>query len=364
MSFKLDCIVGARPNFMKISPIIREARERSIKYRLIHTGQHYDHDMSDTFFSDLDIPVPDRNLGIGSGSHAKQTGEIMIRLEDEFVQDRPDMVIVVGDVNSTLAAALVASKLGIKIAHIEAGYRSFDRTMPEEINRVIVDHIADYLFAPTDDAVLNLKREGIDENKIFMVGNIMAETLLDNIETIQARMVFKEFGLDKKGYALATIHRPENVDDPVKLSEILRAFSETPIPVLIPLHPRTKERICEFKLGSHINGNIITTKPLSYLDMMSFLDNACVALTDSGGLQEEACMLGIPCVTIRNNTERIATIKIGANCLVPAIRGEILQAVTEAASTTTKAWVVLDGWDEKVSRRVLNVLEEVLLPSS
>lgn len=354
---KIACIVGARPNFIKIAPLIAEMARRAIDYRLIHTGQHYDYEMNDKFFEELDIPVPDINLGVGSGTHAQQTGQALIRLEEELLKDRPDLVIVVGDVNSTLAGALAAAKLNIPVTHVEAGYRSFDRTMPEEINRVLVDHIAEFLFAPTEDAVENLINEGIDQSKIHFVGNIMAETLLRNLKKIKERKKYKEFGLKPKEYAIATIHRPENVDDAHRLREIIGAFSEAPLPVVLPLHPRTQKRINEFDLQSSLNRSLIATDPFSYLDMLSLLSDAFLALTDSGGVQEEACLLHVPCLTIRKNTERVTTVNLGANRLIKGERNSILSAINGLVENGVAPWMAPLNWDKQITKRILGILE-------
>lgn len=353
----IACVVGARPNFVKIAPLIAEMRRTKIDYRLIHTGQHYDPEVNDIFFKDLEIPPPDIYLGVGSGTHGKQTGLALIKLEEEFIRIRPDLVVVVGDVNSTLAGALAAAKLHILVAHVEAGYRSFDRRMPEEINRVLVDHVAQFLFASTQDAVENLRREGIHSKRIFHAGNIMVETLLRNFEKIKLREKHKEFGFEPKGYAVATIHRPENTDNINKLRGIISAFSNAPLPVVFSLHPRTERMFNEFGLGRASKGHLIVTKALSYLDMLSMLQNARLVLTDSGGIQEEACVLRVPCITIRESTERIATIAAGANRLAKAERWQILKAVTEIVENGVPSWVIPDRWDREVSKRIVRVLK-------
>lgn len=353
----IACVVGARPNFVKIAPLITEMRRQKIDYWLIHTGQHYDHGVSQVFFEDLEIPPPDTYLGVGSGTHGKQTGLALIKLEEEFIKVKPDLVVVVGDVNSTLAGALAAAKLHIPVAHVEAGYRSFDRRMPEEINRVLVDHIAQFLFAPTQDAVENLRREGIHPSRIFYVGNIMAETLLRNLEKIKLREKHKEFDLQPRKYALATIHRPENTDNISKLKRIVSAFSNAPLPVVFPLHPRTERMFDEFGLRRLSKGHLIVTKAFSYLDMLSMLQNAHLVLTDSGGVQEEACVLRVPCITIRESTERIATIAAGANRLTKAERRQILTAITEIVENGVPSWVIPDRWDREVSKRIVCVLK-------
>ncbi len=353
----IDCVVGARPNFIKIAPLIRELQRRGLQFRLIHTGQHYDSEMNDVFFDQLEIPSPDINLEIGSTSHARQTGEALIKLEQDFAEHKPDLVIVVGDVNSTLSGALAATKLSIPVAHIEAGYRSFDRAMPEEINRTIVDHIADYLFAPTQDAVENLTAEGISSDKIYFVGNIMAETLIRNMEKISARGKSRDMDLRPQEYAVATVHRPENTDNVARLSNILSAFIESPLPVIMPLHPRTKQAIDDYGLGRMLGGNLRATEAMPYIDILSLVQNAGLVLTDSGGLQEEACILQVPCLTIRDNTERVATIGVGANRLVPADREEILGNISDVLEHRLAGWNTPELWDAGVSQRIVDILK-------
>lgn len=357
----ISCVVGARPNFIKIAPLITEMQRRGLEFRLIHTGQHYDSVMNDVFFDQLEIPLPDINLAIGSASHGQQTGEALIKLEQDFVDHKPDMVVVVGDVNSTLAGALAATKLNIPVAHIEAGYRSFDRTMPEEINRVIVDHISDYLFAPTNDAVENLQAEGISADKIFHVGNIMAETLLRNMEKISKRGKPQDMDLRPQGYAVATLHRPENTDNIERLSSILSAFSKSPLPIIMPLHPRTKQAINEHGLGHMLNGRLRITEAMPYIDILSLVQNARLVLTDSGGLQEEACVLQVPCITIRDNTERMATISVGANRLVPADQDKILETLLDVIEHHSTKWKTPELWDVCVSQRIVDIIRDALL---
>lgn len=358
---RIACVVGARPNFIKIAPLISELKRRAIDYFLVHTGQHYDAVMNDRFFEDLDIPHPDVCLGVGSGTHGVQTGRALMGIEKQLMKYQPDLVVVVGDVNSTLAGALAAAKLNIPVAHVEAGYRSFDRSMPEEVNRVLVDHMAGFLFAPTQDAVENLTREGIDPSKIFYVGNIMTETLLRNMEKIKRRKKYAEFGLKPKEYAVATIHRPENTDNNRTLTAILESFSEAPLPVILPLHPRTEKQIGRYDLGSRPNGSLLATEAFSYIDMLSMLMNARLVLTDSGGVQEEACLLQVPCLTIRNNTERVVTVNVGANRLVSAEKKQILRAIDEKLDMESE-WAVPANWDNQVAKRILEVIEANLRP--
>lgn len=356
----ISIVVGARPNFIKIAPLIAEMQHRGLEFRLIHTGQHYDSELNDVFFDQLEIPSPDVNLEIGSASHARQTGEALIKLEQDFLDHKPDLVVVVGDVNSTLAGALAAAKLNIPVAHVEAGYRSFDRTMPEEINRVIVDHIGDYLFAPTHDAVENLLAEGVSADKIFYVGNIMAETLIRNMEKINKRGKPQEMALRPREYAIATLHRPENTNNIERLSNILAAFNESPLPVIMPLHPRTRQVINDYGLGNMFNERFRVTEPMPYIDMLSLIQNATIVLTDSGGIQEEACVLKVPCITIRDNTERVATISVGANRLISANRHEILKTMSDVIEDSPTRWNIPELWDSLVSQRVVDIIRDAL----
>jgi UDP-N-acetylglucosamine 2-epimerase (non-hydrolysing) len=342
----LHVVVGARPNFIKIAPLVPALLRSGHKVDVIHTGQHYDTFMSDIFFEDLSIPKPARSLGVGAGSHATQTGLSMMRLEKTFCELKPDAVIVVGDVNSTVAAALAASKLHIPIIHLEAGFRSFDRTMPEEINRVVTDSIADVHLVPTKRAEDNLLDENVDANKIHFVGDIMAESLLKNLDEAAKRHAYSRYGLEPRGYILATIHRPENTDCPEAFAEILSAMKDLHFPVLFPVHPRVSVQKTD---------NVICTGPVGYLDMLSLQMGAAAILTDSGGIQEEACVLHVPCVTVRNNTERVETIELGANRLVTKDKQSILDGVAEAIGFPC-VWEIPEKWDSQVSERICHAL--------
>jgi UDP-N-acetylglucosamine 2-epimerase (non-hydrolysing) len=326
---KILHVVGARPNFMKIAPLIREmsAAGDAFEQRLVHTGQHYDAEMSDVFFEELGMPRPDINLEVGSGSHAQQTAQIMMRFEPVLLDYRPDWLVVPGDVNSTVGCSLVAAKLGIPVAHLEAGLRSFDRTMPEEINRLLTDQLADLLLTPSSDADENLLREGVPAAKIRLVGNIMIDTLrllLVQAEARRERLV-QSFGLSDR-YLLATLHRPSNVDHPGTLCEILGALNELApsIQVLFPVHPRTRQRITEMGFVPH--PGLLLSGPLGYLDFLALEQRAALVITDSGGVQEETTYLGVPCLTARPNTERPVTISMGTNTLVASRRTEIVAA--------------------------------------
>lgn len=339
-------VVGARPNFMKAAPVLRALRETGTRQTLVHTGQHYDVNMSDSFFRELGMPEPDVNLSVGSGSHAKQTAEIMVRFEAVVTKHRPDLVLVYGDVNSTVAAALVSSKLSIRLGHVEAGLRSFDRSMPEEINRVVTDQLSDVLFTPSADADENLRREGVGAEKICFVGNVMIDTL------IQFLPIAQEIKNDIPGsYALVTLHRPANVDDPQMLQRILRALAviHRDLPVIFPAHPRTRQAIREFGLSAD---GVQIREPLSYLEFLALQCRATLVITDSGGIQEETTYLGIPCLTVRPSTERPVTVEIGTNTLV---RDDMEQLKTETMNILLgkrKKGRVPPLWDGHASERI------------
>ena len=323
---KLVTVVGARPQFVKCAPLSRELRRRHTEV-LVHTGQHYDPGMSDVFFEEMGIPEPDYHLGVGSGSHGKQTGEILVRVEEVLEKEKPDLVIVFGDTNSTLAGALAAVKLHIPVAHVEAGLRSFDRTMPEEINRVVTDHVSDLLFCPTETAVRNLRDEGIIKG-VHLVGDVMVDALEYNRGTAEKKSrVLKRFGLSRKGYLVVTVHRPANTDSRDYMESILSALGDSGMPVLFPIHPRTKKVLKEYGLWDHLPENVIATEPLGYLDMLQAMANAKKILTDSGGMQKEAYLLGVPCITLRDTTEWVETVDDGWNVLVGADGGVILEAI-------------------------------------
>lgn len=346
-------VVGARPNFMKIAPIVEEMKKvPHLDGKLIHTGQHYDEGMSDVFFRDLGIPVPDVHLGVGSGTHAEQTARIMVEFEKVCLQEKPDLIIVVGDVNSTMACTLVAAKLLIPVAHVEAGLRSFDRAMPEEINRLVTDALAELLFTTSRDADENLKREGVDPAKIHFVGNVMIDTLLKHRAKAASLQIEKP-----QQYALVTLHRPSNVDDPIVLRSILEALDEISksIRVLFPIHPRTTKRVREF--GLSMNG-IQTMDPLGYLEFLNLESTATVVLTDSGGLQEETTILGVPCLTLRHNTERPVTITQGTNIMVGPDKRRILDAFRKIM---TGAWHPAgppELWDGHAAERIIRVIRD------
>jgi len=362
---KILNIVGARPNFMKIAPIQRLMKSSAkLTPILLHTGQHYDQQMSDSFFIDLELPQPDRYLGVGSGSHAQQTAAIMKGLEQTMSDLKPDLVLVVGDVNSTLATAIVAAKMQIPIAHVEAGLRSFDRTMPEELNRIITDTLADFLFVSEESGCINLKKEGIVSEKIFLVGNVMIDSLFHFRSKAERSMIMKNLNIANKPYALLTLHRPSNVDSFTIFEKILDALSEIQqrCPVIFPIHPRTKKMIAQFNMGKKIAGmkNLQLVDPLSYLDFLKLMLHATFVLTDSGGIQEETTALSIPCLTLRENTERPSTIAIGTNILVGMNPKRIRTESMKILNNDVKKGEIPPFWDGRTAERIVQILEERL----
>jgi UDP-N-acetylglucosamine 2-epimerase (non-hydrolysing) len=356
----LTAIVGARPNFVKMAPLLEEAGRRSaFQCRLVHTGQHYSPEMSATFFDELGLPAPDVNLDIGSGSHTAQTAGVMLRLETELNERRPDLVLVVGDVNSTMAAALVASKLGIPVAHVEAGLRSFDRRMPEETNRLVSDVLSDYLFASEPSGVANLLAEGIPGEKIFLVGNVMIDTLIKFRHKAAQTGVLDRLGLTSGNYAVATLHRPSNVDGIEHLASLMNMLTELSryLPVVFPVHPRTRERM---EGAGLTQSGVMLVEPLGYLEFLRLTSEARLVLTDSGGIQEETTILQVPCLTMRENTERPITIEQGTNRLVGTDPKNILQAALDTLEATPRFLAPPEFWDGKASARILDVLERAL----
>jgi UDP-N-acetylglucosamine 2-epimerase (non-hydrolysing) len=345
-------VVGARPNFMKAGPVIRALEAwREIRQTLVHTGQHYDKNLSDAFFSQLNMPAPDINLEVGSGSHVWQTAEVMTRLEPVVLERKPDVVVVYGDVNSTLAAALVCAKLMVRVAHVEAGLRSFDRTMPEEINRVVIDQLADMLFTHSEDADINLQREGIPAAKIFRVGNVMIDSL---IQFLPAAMECSRNGLPER-YAVVTLHRPSNVDDSASLKGILQSLLEVNerLEVVFPVHPRTRQRIEQF--GINIE-KLHLLEPLPYIEFLSLQRQAALVITDSGGVQEETTYLGVPCLTLRTNTERPVTVTMGTNILIGQDWGRLHSEVTRILEGNAKKGSIPPLWDSHAGERIAEVL--------
>jgi UDP-N-acetylglucosamine 2-epimerase (non-hydrolysing) len=348
-------VVGARPNFMKAAPVMRALENLSeTRQTLVHTGQHYDKNLSEVFFSQLEIPEPDANLGVGSGSQARQTAEIMSRLEPLVVNYRPDVVLVYGDVNSTLAAALVCSKLLVRIGHVEAGLRSFDRTMPEEINRLVTDRLADLLFTPSEDGDINLKHEGVPEEKIYRVGNVMIDSL--------ARLLPRASECPKDGlpdrYALVTLHRPSNVDDSASLSSILKLLLEVneQLEVVFPVHPRTRQSI--EKIGVDIQ-TLHLLEPLPYIEFLALQSRAVVVITDSGGVQEETTYLGVPCLTLRSNTERPVTVTLGTNVLVGQDGRKLRFELSRILEGKAKTGTIPPLWDGHAGDRIRGILSQL-----
>lgn len=398
---RIILIAGARPNFMKIAPIITEIeakslkvrREKNLSYTLVHTGQHYDNQMSKVFFKDLELPTPDIYLGIGSGTHAEQTAKIMIAFEKVCLQKKPDLVIVVGDVNSTLACTLVSAKLRIKIAHIEAGLRSFDRSMPEEINRIVTDSLSDFLFTSCEDANENLKKEGISQEKILFVGNVMIDTLIRYREkAAKSKLLYqlcsrkeepiKEYKQAADGcnsvcdYGVLTLHRPSNVDFKDNLRNILEALMEVSrkMTIIFPAHPRTRKQIKLFGYEKYFNfidfnskqsivlkNSINLLGPLPYLDFLNLMSNAKLAFTDSGGIQEETTILGIPCLTLRKNTERPVTITEGTNVLVGTNPDAIISESIKILNSGPRTTRIPKLWDGKAAERIVGILENYII---
>ena len=348
-------VVGARPNFMKVAPVHRALASRAgVKQMLVHTGQHYDVNMSDVFFQQLSIPMPDVNLGVGSGSHGKQTAEIMIGFEALVQERRPDLVLVYGDVNSTAAAALVCAKLGIRIGHVEAGLRSFDRTMPEEINRLVTDQLSDMLFTLSEDGDRNLEKEGIAKEKIFLIGNVMIDTL------VRLLPLAEKVSLDElpQEYALVTLHRPSNVDEPASLRKLLEALAKisSRIAVVFPVHPRTRQRIKDVAVNLPASDKLLLLEPKPYIDFLALQRRATAVITDSGGIQEETTYLGIPCITVRENTERPVTVSEGTNVLVGRDLERLRSELEKILDGKRKPHRIPALWDGKASERIAKII--------
>jgi UDP-N-acetylglucosamine 2-epimerase (non-hydrolysing) len=366
---KIINVVGARPNFMKMAPIIEAMNKypEQIQHLLVHTGQHYDQKMSKAFFDDLGMPKPDIDLGIGSGSQAEQTGRIMIAFEKVCEVEKPDLVIVVGDVNSTMACTITAKKLGIKVAHVEAGLRSRDMSMPEEINRLCTDVLCDHLYTTDRIADVNLRNEGVAEEKIHFVGNVMIDTLLKHKEMASKLALRDILGLQPGKYATLTLHRPSNVDDKQILQGILEVLREisTELPIIFPIHPRTRKMVNEFNLGHYFNQGAVVeglwlTEPLGYLEFLHLNIQAKLVLTDSGGLQEETTVLGVPCITMRNNTERPITCEVGTNVMVGNQPEEILRQARNIMNGTVRRGSIPEKWDGHAAERIVDhILEKI-----
>jgi len=357
MTMRVLSVVGARPNFMKLAPVDRALVKRGVEHVIVHTGQHYDPGMSDAFFEELWIPAPDHHLGVGSGSHAQQTAGVMQRLEPLLLDLRPDLMLVYGDVNSTVGAALVAAKLQVAIGHVEAGLRSGDWTMPEEINRVVTDRLSNLLFLPSRDAADNLSAEGVPNDRMHFVGNVMIDTLCWALPQALTLDAAASHGVGGRPYVVVTLHRPTNVDDPAVLRELLDALGRlaAKAPVLFPVHPRTRNRI--MGLGPlRADGGVELLEPLGYLEMLSLVAGSALVITDSGGLQEETSYLGIPCITVRPNTERPITCTHGTNRLVLPRREPLLAAAERALGRRSPARPVIERWDGRAAERIVAVV--------
>lgn len=357
---KIAIILGTRPEIIKMSPIIRECEKQNIDYCIIHTGQHYSYEMDKLFFDELELPPAKYNLDVGSGSHGKQTGQMLAGIEEILLNNTPDVVLVQGDTNTVLAGALAASKLHIKIGHVEAGLRSFDMSMPEETNRVLTDHISDYLFAPTETSRQNLLAEGIPDEQIFVTGNTIVDAVYQNLDIAKRRAsVLNSFGLNERQYFIATVHRAENVDERVRLSGILGGFKliydEFGMPIMFPAHPRTVKMIREF--GLVVPEGMRLIEPLGYLEFLHIEANARLVLTDSGGVQEEACILCVPCVTLRDNTERPETVEVGGNVVVGTDNSEIKDGVKMMMKSLEYGWDNPFG-DGMAGEKIMNIVRK------
>ena len=359
----ITIVAGARPNFMKIAPIIHaidesNQKEKIIIYRLVHTGQHFDEKMSKAFFRDLNIPDPDINLECGGGSQAEQTACIMVAFEKELMMNPADIVLVVGDVTSTLACSIVAKKLKTKVAHVEAGIRSFDLTMPEEINRMVTDSITDYFFTTSETANLNLKNAGVSQDSIFFVGNVMIDTLLRNLKRIKKPSLFKTINLSEKKYIVATLHRPENVDNAKKLKLYISAIvdSVNNLPIIFPVHPRTAKIL---KSSNITASNLYLIEPMGYLEFIYLVKNSLAVVTDSGGITEETTVMKIPCLTLRDNTERPETVTVGTNVLIGTDPLNIEPAFNKLFNDEWKIGTIPEKWDGYAAERIVNILKQI-----
>ena len=357
---KVISVVGARPNFIKVAPLHRafQSCSQEVRHLICHTGQHYDEKMSNVFFDELELPRPDFYLGVGSGSHAKQTARVMVMFEEVLLAQRPELIIVVGDVNSTIACALVAAKLGILVAHVEAGLRSFDRSMPEEINRLLTDSISDLLFVSESSGMENLRREGIPDDKVFFVGNVMIDSLIRYLQKAHASSAMKRLELRPSEFILVTFHRPSNVDTKEGLGgiiELLNGLSSSK-QVLFPMHPRTRANLEKYALTRKCSANVKLIDPIGYIDFLSLLRSAALVVTDSGGIQEETTFLGVQCITVRNNTERPSTVDIGTNHLVGTNLAEASRIAMDILRGNRKPGRVPEWWDGKAGARIVEIL--------
>ena len=362
---KIICVCGARPNFIKIASLMRSFKKKdNFDILLVHTGQHYDKNMSRRFFDELDIPVPDINLEVGSGSHAVQTAKIMTGFEPVVLDFKPDYVLVVGDVNSTVACGLVAVKLGVKLIHVEAGLRSFDRTMPEEINRILTDRMSDLLFVSEQSGIDNLRHEGVDDSKIHFVGNVMIDTLFANIEKAKKSDVLERLAVAPQNFIVVTLHRPGNVDNPQRFESIVKAFEtiSRDTKIVFPVHPRTLKNMKSSEFSERIESleNLLLIDPVGYLDFLNLMNNSAAVLTDSGGIQEETTILGVPCLTLRDNTERPVTVTHGTNRLIPVSDKDIVEGFRQAVKErATKKLAPPEFWDGEAGDRIVSVLMSI-----
>ena len=347
-------MIGTRPNFVKAAPVLRAIRQRSIRQTLVHTGQHYDRNMSDVFLTQLEIPDPDFNLAVGSGSHATQTAQIMLRLEPVILECKPDIALVYGDVNSTVAAALVCSKLLVPVGHVEAGLRSFDRTMPEEINRIVTDRLSDVLFTPSEDGETNLLREGVPKERIRFVGNAMIDSLIQLLPAAKSCSNHRP----PEHFALVTLHRPSNVDDAEALRGILDSLTKVSkdLEIIFPVHPRTRQRISEFGIDCK---NLRLLDPMPYIEFLALQSRATVVITDSGGIQEETTYLGVPCLTLRSNTERPITVTLGTNILVGDDRASLIAELRKILVGNPKKGITPPLWDGCTGDRIAEILQRM-----
>jgi len=358
-SLTISIVLGTRPEIIKMSPVIRECERLALDYFVLHTGQHYSYNMDRVFFDDLELPDAKYNLDVGSGSHGEQTGKMLVGIERVFEKEKPSVVLVQGDTNSTLAGALAAAKLGIKVGHVEAGLRSYDRSMPEELNRVLTDHCSDYLFAPTEKSKETLIGEGIPEETIFVTGNTVVDAVYQNLEIAERkRNILNHLNLKRKGYFAVTVHRQENVDDEARFFGILkgleRVADEFGLPIIYPMHPRSRKRMKEFNLQPR---RVRLIDPVDFLSFLQLESNAKLVFTDSGGVQEEACILKVPCVTLRDNTERPETVEVGSNVLVGTDSDRILEC-TKKMVNREKSWKNPFG-DGNVGRKIVEVLRRI-----
>ena len=369
MPFKIFNVVGARPNFMKIGPLHRAfSALDDVQSVIVHTGQHYDERMSDIFFKQLELPKPDIYLGVGSGSHAQVTAKVMTLFEEKVLEQKPDLILVVGDVNSTVACSLVAAKCHIPLVHVEAGLRSGDRKMPEEINRLVTDSISDYLFVTEQSGIDNLKAEGVSDKKVFFVGNVMIDSLIHFREKAAQRPILSDLGVETKKFILMTMHRPANVDTPDQLEKVVATIEGLAglYPVVLPMHPRTRARLTSFNLLDRVEAisGLIVSEPLGYLDFLNLMDNATMIVTDSGGIQEESTYLQVPCITLRDTTERPVTVDLGTNELMDLDPEAIVQRVTAVLQGEKKEGQIPPLWDGKAAVRIAETLEQLLMVTS